>query len=151
MTKPKAKAGSTTPATLAGARERPPTCFVDAHGGALAALAAGVARSIGHHGGDPHTPGPAGAPGPMAEALAATTSQAVALPPEVPAVLAEIGASAPPVVLASALPPGVARIDLDTWGLLLLDGQGDLERLAVARIARDRIERRLSANGSAAR
>ena len=110
--------------------------FVDAHGGALAALAAGVARATG-------------APLPMGEALAATTSKSVAVPPEIGAVLAEIGASAPPVVLASDLPAGVERIDVGAWGLVLHEGEGDLERLAVARIARDRIERRLSANGSA--
>ncbi len=86
--------------------------FVDAHGGALAALAAGVARISG-----------------AGEPLAATSSPAVALPPEIAAVLGEIGGAAPPV---------------DAWGLALHEGEGDLERLAVARIARDRIERRLT-------
>jgi hypothetical protein len=105
--------------------------FVDACGGALAALAAGVARAAG----------------PTEDYVAATTSAAVAVPPEIGAVLAEIGAAAPPVVLESALPTGVERVDVGTWGLVLHDGEGDLERMALARIARDRIERRLSSDG----
>jgi hypothetical protein len=103
-----------------------PLCFVDARGGALAALAAGISRARG------------------TAAIAATTSPAVAVPPEIGAVLAEIGAEAKEVVLASSLPPDGERIDLASWGLVLHEGEGDLERYALARIARDRIERRLA-------
>jgi hypothetical protein len=114
-TKPPAKQG----APSAPAKHSAKIAFVDAHGGALAALAAGVARVSG-----------------AGEPLAATSSRAVVLPPEIAAVLGEIGGSAPPVV------------DVGAWGLALHEGEGDLERLAVARIARDRIERRLIADGA---
>jgi hypothetical protein len=122
MTMPKTRAKAPTSAKLS---------FVDAHGGALACLAAGVARAAG-----------------ATDRLAATSSPAVSVPAEIGAVLAESGASAPPVVLASALPAGVEHIDVGAWGLVLHEGEGDLERLALARIARDRIERRLSADGA---
>ena len=112
---------------MARSKAKAAVSFIDARGGALAALAAGVARA----GGRP-------------DALAGTTSPSVSVPPEIGAVLAEIGASAPPVVLASALPGGAERIDVGGWGLVLHEGEGDLERLAVARIARDRIERRFA-------
>lgn len=106
---------------------RGPLSFVDAHGGAFAALAAGIARAGGR-----------------ADAVAATTSAAIRVPGEIGAVLAEIGAAAPEVVLASALPVTAERVDLAAWGLALYEGEGELERLALARISRDRIERRLS-------
>ncbi len=102
-------------------------CYVDARGGALAALAAWVARAHG-----------------QADVVAATTSPAVAVPAEIAAVLHEIGASVPEVtVLASSVPQAAKRVDLGAWGLVLHEGEGDLERMALARIARDRIERRL--------
>ncbi len=120
---------------MAKTRTKPPAAarlsFVDAHGGALACLVAGVAQAGG-----------------AADRLAATSSPTVSIPPEIAAVLAEIGASAPPVVLASELPAGVEHVDVGGWGLTLHEGEGDLERLSSARIARDRIERRLNADGA---
>ena len=113
MTKPKSKAPG-------------PLCFVDGDGGAFAALAAGIARAHGRDG-----------------ALAATTAKKVAFPAEIGAVLAEIGASLPEVTLASASVATTRRVDVGDWGTPLHVGDGDLERLAVARIARDRIERHL--------
>ncbi len=65
--------------------------------------------------------------------------------------LAEIGAPLPEVSLAASIPAAAERVDLASWGLSLYEGSGhdggqapgsDLEHLAVARIARDRIERR---------
>ena len=101
--------------------------FVDAIGGGLAALAAGVARSLGH-----------------TTAVAATTIDAIAVPPEVATVLQEIGAELPAVILATQLTARDApRIDPLSFSLALYDGEGALERLATARIARDRIERHL--------
>ncbi|HEY4120427.1 MAG TPA: hypothetical protein VGM56_21325 [Byssovorax sp.] len=105
--------------------------FVDAHGGALAALAAGVARSLGH------------------EARAETTTAEVPWPPEVADVLAEIGAAPVDVTPHTAPAAGVETIrighasgekspTIDAW---LYDGEGELERLSAARIARDRVER----------
>jgi hypothetical protein len=111
MTKPKSKAAGTL-------------CFVDADGGAFAALAAGIARAQGHEG-----------------ALAATTAKKVALPVEIGSVLTEIGATLPEVTLATAA--ATRRIDVSAWGTPLHVGDESLERLAVARIARDRIERHL--------
>ncbi len=110
MTKPKSK-----PA--------PPLTFVDAEGGAFAALAAGIARATGR------------------DALAATTAARVAVPAEIGAVLAEIGATLPEVTRAPA--SAAQRIDVGGWGHALYTGEGELEHLALARIARDRIERRL--------
>ena len=100
--------------------------FVDARGGAFAVLAASLARQGGSKG-----------------ALAATTSPAVSVPPEIAAVLAEIGAEPVDASLATALPRDAERVDVGAWGHALHEGEGDLERLALARIARDRIERRL--------
>lgn len=107
-----------------------PLCFVDAGGGGLAALAAGVAHALGR-----------------ADAIALTTSKAVSVPPEVAAVLKEIGVELPPVARLPGGPPDVTEnIDLAAWPLFLLaPEQGELERLSAARIARDRIERRLDA------
>jgi hypothetical protein len=99
--------------------------FVDASGGALAALAAGVARSLGR-----------------ADASAATTSSCATVPDEIGSVLAEVGASLPSVARVDAASPG-QRIDVSSWGLVLFEGNGQLERLALARIARDTITRRL--------
>jgi hypothetical protein len=100
--------------------------YVDAAGGAVAALAAGVARALGHP-----------------EARAATVSAAVAVPAEVAVVLGEIGATAPEVNLVSNGEDAADRVDVASWGLVLHGGEGELERLALARIARDRIARRL--------
>jgi len=102
-------------------------CFVDGIGGGLAALAAGVARSQGREG-----------------ALAATSHTSVSLPDEIKVVLEEIGATLPPVLLLDAVElEGVERVDLASWDLRLHNGDGELERLAMARIARDKIARRL--------
>ncbi len=136
-----------------GPRSAANLVFVDANGGALAALAAGVARSLGRAG-----------------ARALTTSAAVKVPREIDTVLDEIGASAPPVERAADRADGadaVERVDLGSWGLVLFEGDGEperlalerlaperlaperlaLERLALARIARDRIARRLEPSG----
>jgi hypothetical protein len=106
--------------------------FVDAHGGALAALAAGVARSLGH------------------DARAETTSAEVPWPPEVADVLAEIGAAPVDVTPHATAAAGVETLTIgdarsgpkppaiDAW---LFEGEGELERLSAARIARDRVER----------
>ena len=106
--------------------------FVDAEGGALASLAAGVARSLGH------------------DARAETTIAEVPWPPEVADVLAEIGASpvdvtphATPAAGVETLTIGEAAAgkrppSIDAW---LYAGEGELERLSAARIARDRVER----------
>jgi hypothetical protein len=102
------------------------TAYVDARGGAFAAMAAALARASGKN------------------ALAATTSATIDVPAEIATVLAEIGASAPDVVFASALPRDAERVDLSSWPLVLHEGEGDLERRALARIARDRIEKRLA-------
>jgi hypothetical protein len=105
--------------------------FVDSIGGGLAALAAGVARSLGHR-----------------TAVAATTSSAVAVSPEVATVLQEIGAELPPVIQAAHLTARDAvRIDPRSFSPALYAGEGELERLAIARIARDRIERHLEVSG----
>jgi hypothetical protein len=100
--------------------------YVDAAGGAVAALVAGVARALGRP-----------------EARAATVSAAVAVPAEVAVVLSEIGATAPEVDLVSNGEDAADRVDVASWAVALYDGEGELERLAVARIARDRIARRL--------
>ena len=98
--------------------------FVDATGGGLAALAAGVAQKLGH-----------------ASAVAATTSDTIAVPPEVALVLAEIGAELPPVKRADEIAAeGAHRIDPSAFAFPLYTGEGELERRAAARIARDRIE-----------
>lgn len=107
-----------------------PICFVDPEGGAFAAMAAAIARAGGHP-----------------EAIAATSGGEVRVPAEVPAVLEEIGAKLPEVRrLDEATARGAAElVDVALWGLSLHRGAGDLERLAAARIARDRIERRVGA------
>lgn len=105
--------------------------FVDATGGGLAALAAGIARSLGHTG-----------------ALAATTSDSIVVPPEVALALKEIGAELPSVRRAADLPAEGRRIDPSAFAFPLHPGEGDLERRAAARIARDRIERYLERHGA---
>lgn len=107
-----------------------PLCFVDASGGGLAALAAGVAHSLGH-----------------GDVLALTTAKTVSVPPEVAAVLDEIGVKLPPVArLPGGAPDVTENIDLASWPVFLLaPEQGELERLSAARIARDRMERRIEA------
>ncbi len=101
--------------------------FVDDVGGGLASLAAGVARRLGHAG-----------------AKAATVSDAIAVPSEVITVLAEIGAHVTSVAHAKDVTPTGEVINLWEWSIYLLaPGEGELERLSAARIARDKIERRL--------
>ncbi len=115
-----------------------PLCFADASGGALAAIGAAVARALGH-----------------VDAVAATVGEPQPLPAEVPAVLAEIGLEAPPIVKLSAAlespravvwlgdgktPAPVAEARAFTCKLLAADA-GEFERFATARITRDRIER----------
>jgi hypothetical protein len=106
--------------------------FVDHVGGGLAALAAGVAHLVG-----------------LAGATAATSSDAVAVPSEVIAALAEIGAHVTPVARLADVKPAGEVVDLAAWSLYLLaPGEGELERLSAARIARDKIERRLNPSSS---
>jgi hypothetical protein len=107
-------------------------CFVDDVGGALAALGAGVAHALGH-----------------VDALATTTKPPAPLPPEVRVVLEEIhGEPAKIEALASVPLEGVEHVRLGgdspgAWPIWLYAGEGELERLSAARIARDRIEQRL--------
>lgn len=101
--------------------------FVDTSSGALAALAAGVAHSLGHAG-----------------AVAATASDTIRVPAEVTTVLAEIGAETPAVIRVAELPEGASHLDPSRFSGALYEGDGELERLSVARIARDRIERHLT-------
>lgn len=106
--------------------------FVDAVGGGLASLAAGVARLVG-----------------LAGATAATSSDAVAVPSEVITTLAEIGAHVTSVAHLRDVKPTGEVIYLAEWSLYLLaPSEGELERLSAARIARDKIERRLSSASS---
>jgi hypothetical protein len=106
--------------------------FVDTVGGGLAALAAGVARHAG-----------------MTGAMAATSSEIVAVPGEVITALAEIGAHVTSVAHLKDVKPSGEVVHLAEWSLYLLaPGEGELERLAAARIARDKIERRLSSSSS---
>ncbi|MEP7124323.1 MAG: hypothetical protein ABJE95_25570 [Byssovorax sp.] len=106
--------------------------FVDTVGGGLAALAAGVARHSG-----------------LTGATAATSSDAVAIPSEVLTVLAEIGAQVTSVAHLKDVKPTGEVVHLAAWSLYLLaPSEGELERLAAARIARDKIERKLSLSSS---
>jgi hypothetical protein len=115
---------------------------VDARGGALSVLAASVAKALG------------------VDAVAATCVKPTESPPELAMVLDEVGMGVP---VGAATPWGsVARADDDVVVFLgaspppelageaaldvaLFDGAGELERLALARIARDTIERKLEA------
>lgn len=107
--------------------------FVDAIGGGLAAIGAGVAQSLG-----------------VAHAIAATSADTIDVPKEVSVVLGEIGAEAPKVHGADAIAKEGAELvflggsSASAWSVALHGGEGDLERLSSARIARDRIERELS-------
>ena len=106
--------------------------FVDTVGGGLAALAAGVAHLLG-----------------LTGATAATSSDAVVVPSEVITALAEIGAHVTPVAHLRDVKPTGEVVHLAEWSLYLLaPTEGELERLAAARIARDKIERRLSSSSS---
>jgi hypothetical protein len=107
-------------------------CFVDDVGGALASLGAGVAHALGY-----------------ADAIATTTTPPAPLPPEVRAVLEEMGGVPAKIEALGSVPlEGVDHVRLggesaDAWPVWLYAGEGDLERLSAARIARDRIERHL--------
>ncbi len=106
--------------------------FVDTVGGGLAALAAGVAHLVGIKG-----------------ATAATSSDAVVIPSEVISALAEIGAHVTPVAHLKDVKPTDEVVHLAEWSLYLLaPSAGELERFAAARIARDKIERKLSLSSS---
>src|SRR5262245_54555753 len=98
-------------------------CFVDAQGGAFAALAAAFAPAAGR--------------------AAAPSAAEVGVPAEIEAVLGEVGLAGPEVIPAKKA--AGERIDVTSWGHPLFQGEGELERLALARIARDRIERRVEA------
>lgn len=116
--------------------------FVDAAGGALSVLAASVAGSLAF---DVHV-------------VAATFGAIDRLPAEIATVLEEVGMSLASaevmelkaldqgaldriVFLGANPPPGLEGAL--RWDVALFAGEGDLERLATARIARDRIERGL--------
>lgn len=117
-----------------------PLCFVDAAGGALASLGAAVARALGH-----------------ADAVAATLGQTDALPADVAAVLEEVAFAVPStdaltldeqtasthvlVWLGEGAPPKGMEGARSVACKLLAPEAGELERMATARIARDRIER----------
>lgn len=115
--------------------------FVDEIGGGLACLGAAVARSLGH-----------------SDAMAATTGPQADLPPEVAKVLEEVGMSAASVASFEALPDRDKRLviwlgeaqppeSLESPRVIvvsLYEGEGELERLSTARVARDRIERHLA-------
>jgi hypothetical protein len=107
-------------------------CFVDDVGGALASLGAGVAHALGH-----------------ADAIATTTQAPAPLPTEVRVVLEEIGGEPAKIQALASVPlEGVEHVRLggdapEAWPVWLSDSTGELERLSTARIARDRIERRL--------
>lgn len=102
-------------------------------------LAAGVAQALGR------------------DALAVTSSMPVEAPAEIAAVLDEVGMKAPEgavttldaidrgagdVVFLGTSPPASLAGE-PVWNVALFQGSGELERLATARIARDRIERYL--------
>lgn len=102
-------------------------------------LAAGVAQALGR------------------DALAVTSSMPVEAPTEIAAVLDEVGMKAPEgavttldainrgagdVVFLGTSPPA-SLVGEPVWNVALFQGSGELERLATARIARDRIERYL--------
>jgi hypothetical protein len=121
--------------------------FVDAAGGALSVLAASVA-------------GAGNVP-----VVAATIGAPSSLPAEIATVLEEVGMrlASPGVIelkdldrssfdrvvfLGAHPPPGLEGAT--RWDVALFEGEGDFERLATARIARDRIERGLERLRSAA-
>lgn len=107
--------------------------FIDSVGGGLASMGAAIALSYG-----------------VDDAIAATSSATISVPHEVDQVLAEIGLSGVVVERADQVSLDGARViklggsDPDAWPVALHQGDGDLEKLATARIARDRIERHLS-------
>ena len=79
------------------------------------------------------------------DVVAATSTERAEIPAEVRTALQEIGLEPAPVVsLDEKDREGESILVIDeNWGAKLWRGDGDLERLANARIARDRIERRL--------
>jgi hypothetical protein len=119
--------------------------FVDAVGGSLAAMAAGVARSLGYEGAVATTM----TPGPLAK--------------EVTEALMEVGMRVPAVTPSSELPRAGATVIAigegdsidcsERWpGALYAPSAGAtsaddfaLERMSTARIFRDSVERRLEA------
>jgi len=123
---------------------------VDSSGGALAAIGAAVAQSLGR-----------------AEAVAATSTDPQPLPQEVSTALKEVGMRVPDVVrlreidasgvtfvFLGAPPPPESLAAAATWSLALYQPPAgatdrqepdDLERIAGARTVRDRIERRVEA------
>jgi hypothetical protein len=101
---------------------------VDSVGGSLASMGAAIARHLGR-----------------ADADARSSTAVGAAPVEVEQALAEIGlAPVPASPLADADASGAQVVAIDeTWGARLYAGEGELQRIANARIARDRIERKL--------
>jgi hypothetical protein len=124
------------------AKANAPLLFVDAVGGALAVLGAAVARSLG-----------------KSDAVAATTAPLGPLPAEVPTVLEEVGMEVPPVGRLEAVQHegrrviwlGEAPLPITLAGARVVPcalhpGDGELERLAMARIVRDQLERLVAAS-----
>jgi hypothetical protein len=102
--------------------------LVDAVGGALSSMAAAIARARGR-----------------SDVVAATSSELAEIPAEVHKVLEEIGLVAEPVTSLDRKDREGESLQVidETWGAKLWSGDGELERMANARIARDRIERRV--------
>jgi hypothetical protein len=108
-------------------REKRPMvhCYVDAKGGAYAAIAAALSPAVG-----------------LGPALAASTVP-VSIPAEVGVVLGEIGLALPKVLAPGEMPADARPVVVSSSDPALHAGEGELERLAMARIIRDRTERRL--------
>jgi hypothetical protein len=123
--------------------------FVDVVGGALSGLAASIAGSVSLE----------------APIVAATIGAPSSAPAEIATVLEEVGMrlASPDVIelkdldrssfdrvvfLGAHPPPGLEGAT--RWDVALFEGEGELERLATARIARDRIERGIERLRSAA-
>jgi len=116
-----------------------PLCFIDNEGGALAVIGASIARALGRE-----------------DALATSIVQPNPVPTDVSTVLEEVGfsasvtakpfdgasAAAYELVWLGETPPAQAIVGAQFVPCKLGPRDaGDLERLATARIARDRLER----------
>lgn len=119
--------------------------FVDAAGGSLAAMAAGVARALGYEGAVASTTTPGPLPKEVTEALMEVGMRVPAVTP-----LSELSRAGATVI---ALGEGDAIEGDERWpGALYVPREGAssaddfaLERMSTARIFRDTVERRLEA------
>ncbi len=117
-----------------------PLCFVDAQGGALARLGAAIAHALG-----------------QTDAIATTLGDVLSLPEDVTTVLGEVGMTAPETStfndgltskhLVVWLGEGSSRIaNAQAWpAALLAPDAPQFDRLVVARVVRDRLERQIKA------